>query len=83
MFPEMKFWGTATVGSKGQVVIPAEAREALGIKSGDKLLVVGNPARKGVAFVKAAVVEKKLKDIQSGLIEVQNLTRAKGDKTNS
>ncbi len=83
MFPEMKFWGTATVGSKGQVVIPAEAREAVGIKSGDKLLAVGNPARKGVAFVKAEVVEKKLKDIQSGLIEVQNLTRTKGDKTNS
>ncbi len=82
MLPEMKFWGTASVGSKGQVVIPAEAREALGIKSGDKLLVVGNPMRKGVAFVKAEVVEKKLRDLQSGLIEVQNLTLIKGDKTN-
>ena len=32
--------GIATVGSKGQIVIPAEARERLGIKEGDKLLVM-------------------------------------------
>jgi AbrB family looped-hinge helix DNA binding protein len=32
--------GIATVGSKGQIVIPVEARERLGIKEGDKLLVM-------------------------------------------
>ena len=31
---------TATVSSKNQIVIPREAREALGLKAGDKLLVV-------------------------------------------
>lgn len=30
--------GAATVTSKGQVTIPAEVREQLGIKSGDRLL---------------------------------------------
>jgi AbrB family looped-hinge helix DNA binding protein len=30
----------ATVSSKNQIVIPREAREALGVKPGDKLLVV-------------------------------------------
>ena len=30
----------ATLSSKNQIVIPKEAREALGIKPGDKLLVV-------------------------------------------
>jgi len=30
----------ATLSSKNQIVIPREAREALGVKSGDKLLVV-------------------------------------------
>lgn len=30
----------ATVSSKNQIVIPREAREALGVKAGDKLLVV-------------------------------------------
>lgn len=37
-----KLYGTATVGSKGQVVIPAEAREALAIQTGDKLYVFGS-----------------------------------------
>lgn len=35
------FHGTTTIGEKGQVVIPAEARKAMGLKTGDKLLVFG------------------------------------------
>jgi len=35
-----KFLGLATVGTKGQIVIPVEARDALKIKEGDKLLVL-------------------------------------------
>ena len=35
------FYGTTTIGEKGQVVIPSEARQAMGRKSGDKLLVFG------------------------------------------
>jgi AbrB family looped-hinge helix DNA binding protein len=30
----------ATLSSKNQIVIPKEAREALGVKPGDKLLIV-------------------------------------------
>ena len=33
--------GTAKVGDRGQIVIPKEARELLGIKPGDTLLLVG------------------------------------------
>lgn len=79
MFPKVKIWGSATVGTKGQVVIPASAREELDIKEGDKLIVIGNHNRMGVAFVKAEVVEDKLKDIQTGLIEVQKLTKDIGE----
>lgn len=35
------FHGATTIGEKGQVVIPAEARKAMGLKTGDKLLVFG------------------------------------------
>ncbi|MBI3572983.1 MAG: AbrB/MazE/SpoVT family DNA-binding domain-containing protein [Candidatus Kerfeldbacteria bacterium] len=35
------FFGTTTLGEKGQVVIPAEARKALKLKNGEKLLVFG------------------------------------------
>ena len=35
----------ATLSSKNQIVIPKEAREALGLKSGDKLLIVVRGSR--------------------------------------
>lgn len=38
---EPKFYGTTTVGEKGQVVVPAEARISMKVKRGEKLLVFG------------------------------------------
>ncbi len=35
------FYGVATIGTKGQVVIPAEAREEMSIQPGDKVIVIG------------------------------------------
>jgi len=35
------FFGTTTMSEKGQLVIPADARKAMGLKSGQKLLVFG------------------------------------------
>ena len=46
------FQGTATVGERGQIVIPAQARETCGIQPGDKLLTFIHPAGSGVMFVK-------------------------------
>ena len=34
-----EFYGTTTLGEKGQIVIPVEARTGLNLKKGDKLLV--------------------------------------------
>lgn len=34
-------YGMATMGPRGQIVIPAEARKDLGIEVGDKLIVMG------------------------------------------
>lgn len=49
---DKKLYGTATVGTKGQVVIPADAREEIGIKTGDRLYVVGSTSKKFVGFIK-------------------------------
>lgn len=43
--------GTATVGPKGQVVIPAEVREKMNIKSGDKLVALYVEDKKSIAFI--------------------------------
>ena len=44
------FLGSATVGTKGQIVIPADAREAMQIKEGDKVVVLRGP-REGSVLV--------------------------------
>ena len=40
--PPGKYAWTATVGEKGQIVIPKQARELYGIKPGDTLLLLGD-----------------------------------------
>lgn len=52
-----KLYGTATVGSKGQVVIPVDAREELNLQPGDRLYVVGAHSS-GVVFLKEEALEK-------------------------
>jgi len=52
-----QFYGMTTLGEKGQVVVPAEARTAMGLVRGDKLLVFGI-GRDALAFSKIAGVEK-------------------------
>jgi len=47
--PEGKFAWTATVGAKGQIVIPREAREIFGIRPGDTLILLGDVER-GIAI---------------------------------
>lgn len=36
-----KFYGTTTIGSRGQVVIPVQARKELKLNPGDQLVVMG------------------------------------------
>lgn len=54
-------WGTVTVGSRGQIVIPKAAREIFGLKEGDRLVVLGDEAE-GIALVKGEDFEKKMQE---------------------
>ena len=47
--PKGKYAWTATVGEKGQIVIPKQAREVFGIKPGDTLVLLGDEER-GIAI---------------------------------
>lgn len=47
--PDGKYAWTATVGEKGQIVIPKQARDIFGIKPGDTLLLLGDEER-GIAI---------------------------------
>lgn len=52
-----QFFGSTTLGEKGQVVIPAEARKAMNIEKGDKLLVFGMGCDM-IAFSKLSKIEQ-------------------------
>ena len=48
---EGKHAWTVTVGTKGQIVIPAKARTIFHIKPGDNLIVIGDEGQ-GIALLK-------------------------------
>ncbi len=54
---EDRLYGTTTLGARGQVVIPAEARKALGLKPGDQLLVMSR-WNKALGLMKADQLEE-------------------------
>lgn len=62
MMQHGKFYGSTVMGERGQVVIPAEAREEIGIEPGEKLLVLGNK-RKGVVILFKSEVMTKFADM--------------------
>ncbi len=60
MLHEIKCFGSATVGSRGQVVVPASARKELGIDSGDTVLFFSGPGRRALVLLKADAIEHML-----------------------
>jgi AbrB family looped-hinge helix DNA binding protein len=72
---DKKLFGTATVGTKGQVVIPADAREALGIKPGDRLYVVGSEAKQFVGFIKEDQLRKMIEHLTDNVANIQSLLK--------
>jgi len=48
-----QFFGVVKVGERGQIVIPKQARDMYQIYPGDKLIVLGEDATKGMAILKS------------------------------
>lgn len=69
-----EFYGATTVGAKGQVVIPAEARKAMGLKEGEKLLVFGMGCDM-VAFTKLSNVEKFASHLAGNLKTIRSVLK--------
>jgi len=66
---DKKLFGTATVGTKGQVVIPSTAREELGINTGDRLYVIGSPMKGVVMMLQEDKLEKFIEQMN---LQVEN-----------
>lgn len=65
-FPKGKFMATVKVGPKGQIVIPVEVREMLGIQSGDSLLLLAD-IQQGIALPLPAQAQKIVTEITDRL----------------
>jgi len=72
---EFKCFGSATVGARGQVVIPANARKKLGIEAGTTLLVFFGPAARGLFLLKADAVEQIVRTVSEQLAAVEGLLK--------
>ena len=55
----MKLYWITKLGPKWQVVIPQEARDELGLKPGDKV-VIFSPTGRGVVIAPASEIKKHL-----------------------
>ena len=54
-------WGTVTLGDRGQIVIPKAARDHLGLKGGDRLIVASDEV--GIALLPAEWFENKMQEL--------------------
>lgn len=66
------FFGSSTVGERGQVVIPAEAREEFGFHPGDKLMVMRHPVHPGIMLFKIDSAREFLDEFQKTLDRYEN-----------
>lgn len=55
-------WGTVTIGSKGQIVIPKNARDIFDMKEGDRLVVLGDESQ-GIALIKTEIFENQMQEM--------------------
>lgn len=58
-------FGTTVIGERGQIVIPKQARDLLGLKAGDTLVVLGdeNPSTRGIALLPRELFMKATQEI--------------------
>lgn len=67
----IKLYGTVTVGERGQVVIPVEARREIGLKHNDKLLAMGNSTHDGIMFCKVSAMQEMVTKMRRTFGEIE------------
>jgi AbrB family looped-hinge helix DNA binding protein len=68
------FYGSTSVSDKGQVVIPAEAREALGLTRGDKLMVLSGPRKNVLILVKPDKLRKMVGKLNQEITKLTDIS---------
>lgn len=71
-----RFYGSVTVGERGQVAIPAEARREQDINPGGKLLAFGGPEKKILVFIKAESVTEFITGVTDIVTRVEHTLKS-------
>jgi AbrB family looped-hinge helix DNA binding protein len=71
------FFGSVTIGERGQVVIPIEARKRFNLEPGDRLLVMGDPSKRSIMLCQIDTLREFMNSFQAGLARAeQDMTAA-------
>jgi len=65
------FYGTCTVGERGQIVIPVEARAEIGFHPGDKVVIMRHPVHMGLMMFKIDAMREFLDEFSAGLARIE------------
>ena len=74
-----KFYGATTIGERGQVVVPAEARKDLDMMPSSKVLVFSSPGSDGLLIIKAESVAAILAHASKMLSGVEEVLKSSTD----
>jgi AbrB family looped-hinge helix DNA binding protein len=72
MHQGMNIYGMATIGTKGQIVIPAEARTDMGFKEGDKVFVIGLKEKGVIGVIPVANMDAWMEKMSRHLNYLKN-----------
>jgi AbrB family looped-hinge helix DNA binding protein len=75
-----KFYGSTTVGERGQVVIPAEARRDLNISQGTKLLVFCGHGGDDLVFTRAESMAEFIDKAKEMMTQMEGILNSKEDE---
>ena len=71
----LKVFGSTTVGPRGQVVIPVNARKEMGIDTGTTLLVFKAFHGQGLVLLKVDAIEQMMSMVSQRLTEFEKLVK--------
>lgn len=76
-----KCYGSATVGPRGQIVIPMEARKELSIEAGSRFLVFRHPHGEGILLFKSETIEAVLTQMGGWMAQLEKVVKKHGKAT--
>ena len=71
-------YGIATMGERGQIVIPIEARKKMGLTPGEKIIILSHPSEAGLVLFKADT----MREFMTAMLEKLNHTEANSIEPN-